>query len=70
MSAEAAVAIIFWCRLVKDLFDSLDLDGSGYLELVEVRRLIVQLGERLTEIEVQEALHEMVSSHRDVHTHF
>jgi Ca2+-binding EF-hand superfamily protein len=46
-------------RVVRDLFDKTDKDNSGTLEAAEVRQLALELGQNLTEEELDEAMDQM-----------
>merc|ERR1719261_925446 len=46
-------------RVVRDLFDKTDKDNSGTLEAAEVRQLALELGQNLTEGELNEAMDQM-----------
>ena len=48
-------------RVVRDLFDKIDLDGSGKLDSKEVRTLVTQLGQQLSDKEFREAMSAMDS---------
>jgi Ca2+-binding EF-hand superfamily protein len=46
-------------RVVRDLFDKTDADNSGMLDAEEVRQLALDLGQNLTNEELQEAMAQM-----------
>ena len=49
-------------ELIRQLFESIDEDGSGLLDKDEVRLLASKLGTRLTDVQSQEALQEMTAA--------
>ena len=49
-------------ELIRQLFESIDVDGSGLLDKDEVRLLASKLGTRLTDVQSQEALQEMTAT--------
>ena len=53
-------------RVVRDLFDKTDTDGSGRLDRSEVRHLAEQLGQQLTDGELDEAMHQMDTGDNNV----
>lgn len=46
-------------RIVRDLFDRIDKDGSGALSTKEIKRLVNMLGQNLTDKEFKECMREM-----------
>lgn len=41
---------------LKEAFSIFDKDGNGYLDAVEIRRVLTKLGEEITDIEIEDQL--------------
>ena len=58
-TAEMDAEILLERKRIQQVFDSIDLDGSGRLDRSELSKASLQLGRRLTDIDVAVAMEEM-----------